>query len=279
MKKVLELTLGMAIFSLALNSCSQENTSKTVSATTDRGMLTLVANGEDFVRQGFVSKDGWEISFNRVYLNLAEVTAYQVESTFEPNKQNNLDSIKYQAKSSFLNTPETVDLAAGEANAEPILVGQIDTPVGFYNALSWKIAQAEVQSPIAGKTMALQGQASKDGQTINFNLSFTRPLEYICGEYVGEERKGMVKQGEVAQVEMTFHFDHIFGDAETDPMDALNQKALGFQPLAALGTGDRLEADEATLSEKLSAKNYQKLTKAILGLGHVGEGHCAELTK
>ena len=26
----------------------------------------LVANGEDFVRQGFVSKDGWRISFDHV---------------------------------------------------------------------------------------------------------------------------------------------------------------------------------------------------------------------
>jgi len=36
------------------------------------GKLQFYANGEDFVRQGFVSKDGWSISFDHVYITLSD---------------------------------------------------------------------------------------------------------------------------------------------------------------------------------------------------------------
>ena len=32
----------------------------------EEGTLAFVANGEDFVRQGFISKDGWAINFDQV---------------------------------------------------------------------------------------------------------------------------------------------------------------------------------------------------------------------
>ena len=40
----------------------------------EQGTLAFQANGEDFVRQGFVAKDGWTIDFDHVYVTLAEVT-------------------------------------------------------------------------------------------------------------------------------------------------------------------------------------------------------------
>ena len=43
------------------------------------GTLQINANGEDFVRQGFVSKDGWSITFDHVYITLADITAYQTD--------------------------------------------------------------------------------------------------------------------------------------------------------------------------------------------------------
>ncbi len=85
----------------------------------------------------------------------------------------------------------------------------------------------------------------------------------------------MVQAGERGEVETTFHFDHIFGDSETSADDALNVDALGFAPLAQLASGDRLTLDDATLSQQLSPEDQEKLTKAVIGLGHVGEGHCA----
>ena len=46
------------------------------------GKLQLNANGEDFVRQGFISKDGWSINFDHVYITLADVTACQTERKY-----------------------------------------------------------------------------------------------------------------------------------------------------------------------------------------------------
>ena len=275
MLKVYTVTLGIAFISTVLGIISQQSTVQAEVSTDNGGILALVANGEDFVRQGFVSKDGWEISFDRVYVNLAEANAYETESGFEPTENDSIDTIKYQKKVSFLDTPTVVDLAAGEADAPPILVNKAETDVGFYNAVGWKIATAGENTVISGKTMVLQGKAAKDGQTIDFNLSFNRPVEYVCGEYVGDTRKGIVKAGETSEVETTFHFDHIFGDSETPADDALNAEAVGFQPLADLASGNSLDLNESELSEGLSPENYQKLTKAISGLGHVGEGHCA----
>ena len=146
---------------------------------------------------------------------------------------------------------------------------------GFYNAVAWQIDTASSDSSLAGKTMVMQGTATKDDRVINFDISLDRPIQYLCGEYVGDERKGMVEADSPGELETTFHFDHVFGDAETSADDALNVDALGFEPLAQLASNDSLTVDDATLTQQLSAEDQEKLTKAVIGLGHVGEGHCA----
>ena len=122
--------------------------------------------------------------------------------------------------------------------------------------------------------MQLVGQASKDGKTIDFNLGFNQPTEYVCGEFVGDLRQGFVEADSPGTVEMTFHFDHIFGDADAPPDDALNQDALGFQPLASLANNGQIQLNDGELANQLAPQDYQQLEKAIAGLGHVGEGHC-----
>ncbi|MGF1589361.1 MAG: DUF4382 domain-containing protein [Pleurocapsa sp.] len=272
MNKVRIFAYAIALGSLVASGFAQKNETKTIAAT-EEGTLTLVANGEDFVRQGFVSKDGWEISFDHVYVNMAEAIAYSTEPSFEPQKGDTKESIEYQNKADFEIT-ETPDLAAGEADAEPIVVAEANVPAGFYNALAWQLSSAAPGSPIAGSTIALQGQATKDGETINFDLGFNQPAEYVCGEFVGEDRQGLVAADTPGKVEATFHFDHIFGDADTPPEDALNQDALGFQPLADLALNGTIQLSEADLASQLSEADYQTLSEAITGLGHVGEGHC-----
>ncbi len=278
MPKVSTVTVAIAVISTVIGIGEGQSTARAEVSTDNGGILALVANGEDFVRQGFVSKDGWDISFDRVYVNLAEANAYQVESGFEPTEKSSTDTIDYQKEVAFLDTPTVIDLAAGEANAAPILVNEATTDEGFYNAVGWEIATAAEDSVIPGKTMVLQGQATKNDQTIDFNLGFNRPIKYLCGEYVGDVRKGIVKKGETAEVETTFHFDHIFGDNDTPADDALNVAALGFEPLANLASDNSVNLDESALSDGLSPENYQKLTKAIASLGHVGEGHCAVIS-
>lgn len=273
----------LAILSLLLASCSNSGTTENSNDTSNisenqsqsEGILNLVANGEDFVRQGFVTKDGWKMNFDRLDVNLAEVTAYQMDGALEPTETDTLDSLNYQEKISLVDTPQVVDLAEGKADAAPILVTNAEVTPGFYNAVAWQIDTAEANSPLVGKTMIMQGTAIKDNRVVNFDISLNRPIQYLCGEYVGDDRKGMVQSGKTGEVETTFHFDHIFGDGETSADDVLNVGALGFAPLAQLASGDRLTIDDATLSQQLSPEDREKLTKALNGLGHVGEGHCA----
>ena len=61
--------LAFIIPSALLSSCQTQTTETETETeqtqTTDNtpGTLQLRANGEDFVREGFVSKDGWESDF------------------------------------------------------------------------------------------------------------------------------------------------------------------------------------------------------------------------
>jgi len=274
MNRVSTLFCGITLSSVILTSVIQRNEKKTIAAPIKEGNLAFVVNGEDFVRQGFVSKDNWEVNFDHVYINVDDTVAYSTSSSFEPQKGDTKESIDHQDKVSFLDTPKTADLAEGGTDAEPILVSKVNATEGFYNALSWKLITADSQSAISGKTMVLIGKAVKDGETVNFNLGFNNPTEYVCGEFIGDERQGVVAADTPGTVEATFHFDHIFGDANTPIEDALNQDALGFQPIAELASNGTVDLDDMDLASQLSAQNYQKLTEAIAGLGHVGEGHC-----
>ena len=273
----------IALLSLTIASCASNETAESnnanpaVANAQGSATLNLVANGEDFVRQGFVTKDGWTMSFDRLEVNLNDVTAYQMDGVFEPTEADAIDTLEYQEKVSLLDTPKVVDLAEGEADAEPIMVADTEVTPGFYNAVAWEIDTAEDNSSLAGKTMILQGTATKDERVVNFDISLNRPIKYLCGEYVGDERKGMVEADSPGELETTFHFDHVFGDSETSADDALNVDALGFEPLAKLASNDSLTVDDATLTQQLSPEDQEKLTKAVIGLGHVGEGHCAVL--
>jgi hypothetical protein len=74
---------------------------------------------------------------------------------------------------------------------------------------------------------------------------------------------------------MTFHFDHIFGDAGTALDDELNAGAPGFQPFADLAGGSgTLLVDMSGLEAAMSPADYARLVTILPTLGHVGEGHC-----
>ena len=256
-------TLLVAIVFSGCKSSAEKETEK------QSGTLQFSANGEDFVRQGFVSKDGWNITFDHVYVTLADVTAYQSDPPYDAEEGGEI-----QAKTDVsLSETYTVDLAEGGEDVSPILVDKIDAPVGQYNAISWNMVKAP-EGPAKGYSLVIVGKAVKEGRTVNFTIKDEEGYEYAGGEYVGDERKGIVKEDGTADLEMTFHFDHIFGDAETDADDELNVGAPGFDPFAALAEDGTLDVDLAALKTKLSPADYQKLEDMIVTLGHVGEGHC-----
>ena len=271
-------SLAVILFSLLLGCnrsqapANQEATPEQAvgeAAIAETGTLQVRANGEDLVRQGFVSKDGWDVQLDRVYVSLDNITAFQTDATLSTKTDADLEST---VQVSF-EGPYLVDLAAGDDTAEPILVDTTQASAGHYKGLSWHMSQAE-DNVVAGQVLVLQGKARKAEQTIDFILNWDQEYKYTCGEFVGDERKGIIPTDGVGDLEITFHFDHIFGDGDLPPDDSVNAKALGFEPMAALAETNQLEVDRATLQAKLSPEDYELLEIAIQGLGHVGEGHC-----
>lgn len=267
----------MAIASL-LRCAPQPSTAEpkqSEQSSTSTGKLQIRANGEDFVRQGFRSKDSWNINFDHLYVTLTDVTAYQSNPPYNPDTGGKIQA----TQKVILNEARTVDLAAGDENANPILVHEFtDAPAGRYNALSWRMVNATTQ-PAKGYTLVMKGTATKDNQTINFAIAIDREYTYTCGEFVGENRKGILSPGGTADLEATFHFDHIFGDGDAPPDDDINTGSLGFAPLAALASNGKLDVDSQDLQQRLSTRDYQTLAKTLDSLGHVGEGHCQQSSK
>lgn len=235
-----------------------------------QGELELRANGEAFVRDGFTTKDGWEIEFDNVYVSLGPVEALQTDPPFDPDagadpqivNQVNLDG-------------GVVDLASPEA--ETVLVGSVPAAIaGRYNAMAFGVVPAG-DGPAPGQSFRLVGMAQKDGEAVAFTLDWDQAYSYQCGDFIGDQRKGILKAGDRADLEATFHFDHVFGDADTPADDALNQDALGFAPLASLAQDGRLGANREQLQAQLAPEDFARLDKAMSGLAHVGEGHCRKV--
>ncbi len=161
-----------------------------------------------------------------------------------------------------------VDLAEGDETAAPILVEQVETAAGRYNALSWKLVSE------TGPSLLLIGRATRDGETIPFEIAMNPSLEFLCGDFVGDERKGFLSSGEIADVEAIFHFDHLFGDIDVSADEVLNRGALGFDPLAALAQDGAVKLMPEDLEAQLTKVEKLQLADIYKGLGHVGEGHC-----
>lgn len=235
-----------------------------------QGILQFRANGEDFIRQGFVSSDGWSLSFEHVYVTLANMTAYQSNPPFDAQE----DETPQADVTASLAGTHTVDLATGADNPEPVLIGEVEAPAGRYNALSWNMVAA-VNGPASGAVIMIQGTAEKDGETVPFTIRLDEENAHTCGDYIGDERKGILADGGLSDLEATFHFDHLFGDGSAAPDDEINTGALGFEPFAALAEDGQVDVTMDELQAGFSAEDYARLES--LHLAHVGEGHCTAL--
>lgn len=222
----------------------------------DTSTLIFKANGEDFVRQGFIDKQGWYISFKNLFVNVVDSTAYVPGAD---------DSVSLPGS-------YWVDLAAGEKNADPITVGKIDdVPSDNYQSLRFSLRQ-NASGEFAGYSVVMIGQAERRGEIVDFIIKLEEELDFDGKEgYVGEEIKGFLKPGDTTDVEMTFHFDHIFGDIEADQDDHINTGSVGFDFFRQFARNGRVNVSQ---SEFVDADGYSTLVKAIWTLGHLGEGHC-----
>ena len=252
-------TLSVAVITVLLGTvaCTQSPDAQV-------GTLELRANGEDFIRQRFTSKDGWQIEFDHVYVDIQDVVAYQSAPPFNPTTDKEIS-----AQTDTLLTPSArVDLAEGDDTAAPILVGQAETLAGRYNALSWKLVSE------TGPSLVLVGTATRNEKTIPFEIAMNPSMTFFCGDFVGEERKGILEPEGTADVEATFHFDHLFGDIDTPADEVLNRGALGFDPFAALAQDGVVNLTPEDLETNLTKVEKLQLDDIYKGLGHVGEGHC-----
>ena len=251
-----------------VDQVEQETTEETMQENT--GDLMFTVNGEDFVRSGFVSSDGWHITFRHLYVTITDVTAYKTDPPYDPHSGDEIIATTQVE----LDGVFTIDLAEGDENADPILIGTLeDVPTGHYNAITWSMIPSSEGSS-RGYTIYLDAQAEKGDQSYNVRLGFENGYRYSAGEFVGDVRKGFVNVEEPGELEMTFHFDHIFGDIGQPADCDLNLMAIGFEPFAELMVEGTVEEDLATLERKLSEETYRKLLEVLPTLGHTGEGHC-----
>ncbi len=229
----------------------------TAAADVRAGTLQFYANGEDLVTAGFTSprltKDGWTLIFDHVYVTIGSISAWQTSPPFRPETGES----PVIAKEAILPGIHTIDLAEGTADDPPVLVGEVTgAQPGHYNGISWRMVRAE-SGPAAGFSLLMIGVAEKEGRTTPFRIASDLEYGYQCGEFVGDERKGFLDHGGTADLEITFHFDHIFGRADRPLDGGMNRQAPGFEPLAG-GTEEPVIFDASGLH-----------------LGHAGEGHCA----
>lgn len=256
---------------LFMSGCNNEdmlaNGDETTADPAETGTLVFTADGEEFIREGFLSKDGWELSFDQAYVTMGGITAYQTDPPYDTGQGWDID---YQVKVE-LDGIHSVNLA-DPANDPAVLEELAEVPAGHYNAISWEVLRAS-EGPSSGYSLFLVGQAEKGGEVVDFTLGIEQEVAYLGGDYIGDERKGIVTPNGIADLEMTFHFDHLFGDGEEDLDDPLNQEALGFEPLAVLAVDGALEVDLAYLEKAFSAEDYELLLSILTHLAHVGEGH------
>ncbi len=58
----------------------------------------------------------------------------------------------------------------------------------------------------------MSGKAKKTGKTVKFIIKLDEEMDFDGKEgFVGDEVKGVLAENGKTSVEMTFHFDHIFG--------------------------------------------------------------------
>jgi len=272
-----------ALFVLLIPACSGDDDDDDDDDSVGSGTLIFTANGEEFVREGFTSMDGWDLLFNNLYLNISGPTAYQ-EVEEESGGMDPLhaghphDDIPEGAAHEALTGAFFVDLTLGDGPTE---LGRVEgAAAGNYNRLNFDIVHVDSESDgyIAdheGFSIVLIGTADKGEDHIDFTIRFTEEMRYInCGP---NDDVGVVADGGEGTAEATFHFDHVFGDEGEDPGEehGVNEIALGFDPLAALAEEGVLDVTQDELGAGLlTGADYNTLIDALRTIGHSGEAHC-----
>ncbi len=268
-----------------------------------RGNLEFYADGEEFVREGFSSMDGWNIEFSHLFVNIERVVAKQTQTL-----QSASDTQTDPASETGLHAQHaghgTPDQGSGQAVIEvplpgaffvdlhdpagPALLGeQTGIVAGDYNAVDFQVIPASLDSePVdpalaadldeyQGYTMILVGTASSGNTVADFEIMLDEELVYTdCGP---NNYAGFVSNDGTGQIYMTFHMDHVFGDFEEAPGEGVNAIALGFGPIANAFCSSSdciVSVTQDELAGSLIGEDYLTFIDALRTVGHSGEGHC-----
>lgn len=244
MKKLLQL--------LALFLCGM-----TIACHKQTGTLEFRANGEEFIKQGLISKEGWHLQFDQLLINIANPTAYHCDT----------DLPELTLKGNYL-----CDLTKGTKEDPSVLLKRLEqVQPGNYQSLRFSVEPLET-GEYAGYSIILCGTAEKESAQLPFEIKLSEGLTFVGQEgYVGDSIKGLLNPGGTTDVEMTFHFDHLFGNQSAAQTSHVNIDSPGFALFANFAKEGVIQVDQNQL---INSPNYSKLMKALQSLGHLGEGHC-----
>jgi hypothetical protein len=243
------------LLAAALTGCSDDDLTENPAQAT--GTLEFFANGEDFIRQPFVSKDGWEIAFTGFYVNIYGPTAVQgVVEEEEPDMQ---VQVAYKSSSegglmpAHAGHPHTGISAGGDHVA---LDG--DYLVDLHQTPEAPPEERTLVGTIARKDTFGNPVLTGNYNTINFSL---KPVEFLGGYYAGtcpamtdeeceEAAQGMVADEMAYTIRMkgaaTCDDDQVCGAEETVGFDLLllpvldgnpDQSGLAWSSCAWVGDG------------------------------------------
>ena len=217
--------------------------------------MEFKANGEDFVKNGFVGKNKWRIDFDHLFVNIANIKAYNSEKNLE---------IK-------LNNKYWIDLKSIDKDGLTPVDTVKNVKPGNYQSLNFELKRA-FSGEYKDYSIVIIGKAKKNNKTIPFKIKLDEEMLFVGKEgFVGDQIKGLLKENGTAETEMTFHFDHIFGDDNSPASDHVNTESVGFDFFNQFVKNGKVDVSQKELK---TTKNYKTLIKAIWSLGHLGEGHC-----
>ncbi len=245
--KVLLIVLSITVF---VFSCK----SKTPA---ERGNLRFVANGEGFVANGFTDKTGWKIEFTKVIVNLTDISVLSKDGAITVNLPGVFPTDLKKGADATVSVGEVQNVNATE-----------------YRRLKWSVKRM-TEGEYNGFSIILVGTAEKAGKKFNFIVKLDEEITWDAKNgYSGEKVKGIVKKDQTGEVEMTFHWDHVFGDKTQAPTHHVNQGSVGFDYFVKFAKNNIVVVTQAELKEK-GKDLYKKLINAIHNMGHSGEGHAA----
>ncbi|MCX4240008.1 hypothetical protein [Paraliomyxa miuraensis] len=235
----------------------------------DDAALRITAYGEEYIEDRIPAEelvDGWEVDFSRFLVALRDV----------------------EANGELLPGAFVVDLAQG-SGGEGHELGVLTLPAVDHPHLGYRVAPVDAATPVsatdddvatlvdAGASIRVEGQATKDGQTLRFAWSFATDTHYV--ECHGA---AALEEGD-ATSQLTIHADHLF----YDDLDS-EEPNVAFDLVASADADgdDEITAEELRALDITSQTRYQVGSRDITELwgfieaqtatlGHIdGEGHC-----